>query len=423
MIERFEFAPGAFIKEIPGEKFKRSKIIISLVTRGKRENATKLALLPHLLERRSADIPDAITLSRTLYRLYGAELSGESYTAGANRVVSLGISGLKSEFALNGEDLAGEYLRILCGLLFNPVTENGAFAAEDLAIEKEKQADFLKSEMNDKRGYCLRQARRKLYGDSPLGIESPGYLEDLDACTPQSVYQSWQKLLETAQVEVLVCGIDAKKAAEHIGGYLQKISRAPVAPAKSDPIEKTTEFAHYKEPMQTVQGKLCILLTNGKNGTAEGDAVMRVASAVYGALPTSRLFVNVREKQSLCYYCSTSHGFYGGTLMVDSGVDHAMAQKAGDAIMHELDVLQKQPASEEELNAAKMYLESVFSSAKDSPDALMSFAFNEWLRGTNRTLDETIKQIWQVTPQQVQAALAEFAPSVEYIITEAEENA
>lgn len=419
-MKRIEIAPGAFLTSVPGDKFKRGKIAVHLVVPGKRGDATPLALLPHILDRRCAAVPDAIELSRLLYSLYGADLASESYTAGPSRVVSLGISGLKNQFALAGEDLSARYLDLVCQLLFHPVVEGGAFAAGDVAIEKNKQADYLKSEMNDKRSYCLRQGRRKLYGDSPLGIESPGYLEDIDGLTPQSLYATWQTLLQTAQIEVLVCGMDEDAVAARIAAELAALQRAPLPMADAPPLPKAATFAHYAEPMPTTQGKLCIMGTSHHRDDARGEAVMRLASALYGGLPTSRLFMNVREKQSLCYYCASSYGFFGGTLTVDSGIDHKNAKRAGEAILQELAAMQKAPVSAEELANAKLYMRGVFSSAKDSPDALMNFAFTEWLKGMHRSLDEMIDLCESVTAGEIQQALARFAPAVEYVITEKE---
>jgi hypothetical protein len=96
-MKRIEIAPGAYVTEVPGDKFKRCKFIVHLVAPGRRTDATALALLPHVLDRRCAAVPDATALSRLLFGLYGAELASESYTAGASRVVTLGVGGLKNE--------------------------------------------------------------------------------------------------------------------------------------------------------------------------------------------------------------------------------------------------------------------------------------------------------------------------------------
>ncbi len=419
-MQRTEIAPGAFVTAIPGGKFKRGIVSAALVEESARETASALAVLPHVLERRSAAVPDATLLSRRLFDLYGADLSADSYTAGANRVVSLGVSGIKSAFAMDGEDLAGEYLDLLFGLLFAPVLERGAFAAEDVDIERGKQTDYLKSEMNDKRTYCLRQGRRKLFGAGTLGIESAGYLEDMPGVTPQVLHGAWQATLRRARLELFVCGVDVDEAAGKLAAQLKKVERAPLAPPPRELPAQRPSFEQFSEPMDTVQGKLCILATSQRLLDARFDAVMRVANAVLGGLPTSRLFTNVREKQSLCYYCASGFTALSGVLTLDSGVEHKNAARAAKAMLHELETLQSSPATDAELDDAKRAITTAYTAAKDAPDALVGFSFNELLKGTGATLDEAAEAVQSVTKDEVREALASFAPAVQYTITQKE---
>ncbi len=422
-MERIQLAPGVFITEIKGEKFKRCKLLINLIVPSVRSEATVLAVLPHVLNRRCEAIPDATALSRKMFSLYGAELSSDSYTAGANRVLSIGVSGLKNEYALNGEDLAGEYLTLACNLLFAPKLSGGVFEVQDVEIEKEKQAEFLRSEINNKRSYCIRKARRKLYGDSPLGIESCGYAEDIQPITSKSLYESYRAILQNAQLEIYVCGMDAQSVAGRIKKELEGINRTPIALATATPLPKAHSAQLFEEEMDTAQGKLCIMLTSGQEMHPQTEAHMRLASALYGGLPTSRLFTDVREKQSLCYYCAAAPGPYGGTLTVDSGVDHKDADKASKAILHALKQIQEQGVSEGELQNGKSYLKSAYATMQDSADAMVSWVFNEWLRGTNRTVEQMVSYIEQTSAQQVQDVLSAYAPAVEYRIVGKGENA
>ncbi len=414
---RKEIGTGAYITSVPGEKFKRNLLVVHLVVPGAREKANELALLPHVLERRCAAIADPMVLSRKLFDLYGAELSAESYMAGQNRVLSLAVSGLKNEFALAGEDLESSYIELCCQMLFEPFLENGVFAGEDVDIERAKQVDYLKSELNDKRSYCLRQAGRALYGGTPLGIESAGYLGEMEKVTPESLYEAYTELLKTARIEVTCCGIAAEKAENTLLKHLEATVRTPLAPAMRTVVQTPATFETKSEAMDTAQGKLCIISTNGKKADARADAVMRLAGALLGGIPTSRLFMNVREKQSLCYYCACSYMPLRGTLTMDSGIDHKDALRAAEAMLHELAQMQKEPVTQAELAAAKLAIKNSFLAAKDSPDALAAWVFNEQLRESNLELDEAMALIESVSAKEVQEALAAFQPSLQYVLT------
>lgn len=416
-MNRKEVTSGVFVNQLPGDKFKRCKVSVHCILPSVREEATELALLPHILTRRCDAIQDPAELARYLFSLYGASISSDSIVVGGNRVVTVSVSGLKNAFALQEENLEAAYANLVCDLLFAPKLSEGVFTAEDVAIEKEKQAEYLKSERNEKRSYLLLQARRKLFGNSPLGVETSGYLEDIETLTAAKVFKVYQGLLSRATIEINVIGMDSTAIVNRIQKEVAKLHRAPVKPLAMEPIVGAGEFAYYAEPMDTIQGKLALLFTSNRIEDSHGDAVMRVASAVLGGLPTSRLFMNVREKQSLCYYCASVYNGYNGMLSIDSGVDHANCERAAEAILHELNVLQHELITEEELANAQKALSVAFTNASDSPDQLASWALAERLRGNNRTLEDFVQEIQTVTREEVQAALALFKPAVQYALT------
>ena len=166
-MERKKLAPGVFITILDAEKFNRCRITIHLRYPALRRSATDAAVLPLVLERGYAGCPDMTELSRKLARLYGADLGVDQSSAGIDRVLTVDICGIKDRFALDGENLTREYADIAFGTIFEPYLIDGVFDPEAVRIEKESLARRLDAEFNNKRLYCVRQARRKFYGDSP----------------------------------------------------------------------------------------------------------------------------------------------------------------------------------------------------------------------------------------------------------------
>ena len=176
-MERITLAPGAHINVLPAEKFNRCRISINFIWPAAREWATAEALLPLVLERGYQGCPDMTELSKKLARLYGAALSVDGTMSGQSRVLTVSLSGIRDAFALAGEPLSREYADIAFGTAFEPYRVDGVLDAEAVAIEKEQLRELLEGEINEKRSYCIRQARRRFYGDSPAGIERNGYLD------------------------------------------------------------------------------------------------------------------------------------------------------------------------------------------------------------------------------------------------------
>lgn len=416
-MKRENLAPGVFLNTLDAQKFNRCRITIRFQYPACRETATAGAVLPLVLERCCADYPDMTLLSRRLAKLYGADLSVDNSTNGANRVLTMSVTGIKDEFALEGEDLTAEYADLVFGVAFRPYLVNGLFDEEAVAIERGKLRQQLQAEVNDKRLYCVRQARRRFFGDSLAGVERDGYLEEVDGVTPQLLTQVYEEMLCKANIEVTAIGAKDETVRRLLLAALEGRKREWQAPLPGLFMPRR-QPDHQVETMDMVQAKLCLLFTAGRCTGAQEIAASRLAMALYGGSVTSRLFLNVREKQSLCYYCSSSYTSVTGCMMVDSGVEPANAQKAEAAILKELAQLCDGPITDEEMEDCRRGLLSSLESVEDSLSGLEGWYFAEIARGGPvSTPAQARAALEQVTKEQVRQVLRQFTLSVSYLLT------
>ncbi len=416
-MKRENLAPGVFLNTLDAQKFNRCRITIRFQYPACRETATAGAVLPLVLERCCADYPDMTLLSRRLAKLYGADLSVDNSTNGANRVLTVSVTGIKDEFALEGEDLTAEYADLVFGVAFRPYLVNGLFDEEAVAIERGKLRQQLQAEVNDKRLYCVRQARRRFFGDSLAGVERDGYLEEVDGVTPQLLTQVYEEMLCKASIEVTAIGAKDETVRRLLLAALEGRKREWQAPLPGLFMPRQ-QPDHQVETMDMVQAKLCLLFTAGRCTGAQEIAASRLAMALYGGSVTSRLFLNVREKQSLCYYCSSSYTSVTGCMMVDSGVEPANAQKAEAAILKELAQLCDGPITDEEMEDCRRGLLSSLESVEDSLSGLEGWYFAEIARGGPvSTPAQARAALEQVTKEQVRQVLRQFTLSVSYLLT------
>ena len=355
-------------------------------------------------------------LSKKLARLYGAALSVDGTMSGQSRVLTVSLSGIRDAFALAGEPLSREYADIAFGTAFEPYRVDGVLDAEAVAIEKEQLRELLEGEINEKRSYCIRQARRRFYGDSPAGIERNGYLDEVDGLTADAVTRAYARMVEQAQIEVFVLGADVDAVAQRLRTALSGLRRAPEElPAPiAMPAEEPRSF---EEPLPTVQGKLCMLFTPGEPFAPQDLSALRVAVALLGGTPTSRLFQNVREKQSLCYYCAASYTSLTGALCVDSGVEHANAAAARESILKELAALCAGPVEDGELADAKRALKNQLAAVGDTLQGLEGWYFAERMRGADKAPEQVAAEVDAVTADDVRRVLSRFRLSVCYTLT------
>ena len=417
-MQRKQLAPGVFLTELDAEKFNRCRIAIHLRYPARRESATDAAVLSMVLERGYAGCPDMTKLSRRLAALYGADLGVDLSSAGGDRVLSADICGIKQQFALAGEDLVTDYADIVFGVLFDPYLVDGSFDPEAVRIEKESLRRRLQSEYNDKRLYCVRQARRRFYGDNPAGIELYGYLNEIDAVTPRTLRTEYDRILSQASIEVMVQGADAEPVARRLLDRLDAIRRTPAQITRLTPVP-AAPVRHYTEEIPGLtQGKLCMLFTRDGAEDLPSIHVLRMAMGIFGGTATSRLFRNVREKQSLCYYCGSSALRAAGVMMVDSGVESANIEKAEAAILKELSDLCARPVDGEEMEQCRRTLLAGIDAVGDSLSGLASWYYGQIMRGEPLVDPEQGKaQMLAVTPQQVQEILQSYSYSVCYALT------
>ena len=401
---------------LPSDKFKRNRISISFIVPNEKEKATMYAVLPTLMERGYEDYPDMCMFSKKLNAMYGSNFSATTSVVGQNRVLRFTMQGIKNEYCINGENLLGEMTDVLLGVIFRPCVEDGGFIGDWLEVEKVKLREEIEGEINEKRGYCIKNAQRKFFGDSKNGVERLGYPEDIDGITPQQLYSCYKELVSDSIVEIMVTAdkddtIKDKFAAAFAD---RKQATNPVLPVEVMP---KTEVMTCSESMDIVQGKVCLFYTSERLLTEDERYAMLVASAIYGGTANSRLFKNVREKQSLCYYCAAAYNGFSGSMRVDSGVEHENCEKAVEAMQAELKNLIEGEITAQEINETKLVLLNSLDAVYDGLHGLEAWYLNESIRGTWTSPEQVKEKVEAVTEQQIRDVLGLLHLNVVYKLT------
>lgn len=233
-------------------------------------------------------------------------------------------------------------------------------------------------------------------------------------------------MLRTASIELVVLGYGAQQTEtvkEMLLAALSKVDRAPVAPVAPF-FMPPAETLHQQETFDLVQAKLCMAFTAGQVVDRENIEQYRMAMAVFGGSVSSRLFLNVREKMHLCYYCSSAFNSATGSMLVHSGVEPANAKIAEEAILNELAQLCNGPITDEEFEDCRRGLVSGTNSVEDTLAGIESWYYMEIMRGgAVHTPAQARAALLAVTKEEVQAVLSQFSLSVSYLITKTEESA
>ena len=404
MIETKEIAPGITLHCCRDSRFKTGCLSFQLVRPMCREEAAKNALLSAVLLRGTKRHGDLRSITQALDELYGASVSTLVRRVGDYQTVGFYCGFMDDRFALPGDRVLEPMLRFLEEILLDSPTENGGFRADFVESEKKNLASNIDSELNDKRVYAVGQLLKTMCRADTFGIPRLGEKEDVLAIDAADLYRHYRKILRESPIQVFYVGSAQPETVENLLAPIwQRLDRAPVTlPAQTGfhPCEGRDET----ETMDVSQGKLCIGYTTSITNRDPDFPAMQVMNTIFGAGMTSKLFMNVREKLSLCYSVGSSYYGTKGIILVSAGIDFDKEDLTRQEIEKQLNACKNGDITEEELVSAQQALLSSLRATHDSPGAIEGYYATAALSGMKLTPAEYMAAVEAVTVQQVAAA-------------------
>ena len=393
--------PGFRVCSYHTDRFKTGILSVNLVV-PLAGNVAEKSLLPSLLCASCAEYPDLLSLNRRLAELYGAELTPSASKHGENLVLRITMTMIGDRFALDGESISVECARLLCKALFEPNVENGAFRPDEVAREKRIRLDRIEALKSSKRAYAQKQMLELMCADEAYSLSVLGEEEDIPALTPEQLYASWQDLLKTAFVQLQVVGdLEVEPITALFREYFDRVEDRHVVRGETVVIPFAESVKRGEEEQDIAQSKLVMGFRCGMHEPFENYAAMRTFTDLFGGGTYSRLFMNVREKQSLCYYCAARLTAAKGILTVQSGVETENAERAEKEILKQLDEMKAGGVTAEDLEKSKRSMEDFFLSVFDTPEELDGWLFSQVTDDEFQTPEDLVADMKEVTVEQV----------------------
>ena len=382
-------------------RFKQGALSIQFVRPMKKEEAALNALLPAVLLRGTKQYPDLRAITLRLDDLYGAAVGALVRRVGDYQTTGLYCNFMEDRFALDGDEILAPMLEFVGELLLYPVTEQGVFWESYVQGEKKNLISTIEVEKNDKRLYATAQLMKIMCRNDSFGLPRLGKKADVQKITAQTLYDHYRKVLSESPVQVFYVGsAEPSQVAALVAKQFEKINRAPVALPPQSALTKG-KGEHVTEKMDVAQAKLCLGFSTPVTNRSEDFAAMQVMNTIFGGDMTSKLFMNVREKLSLCY--SVGSAYYGvkGIMTVSAGIDESKEQIARQEIMAQLDACKNGDITSEELAAAKEAVLSTLRTTHDSPGAIEGYYSTAALSGLGMDPKTYGEKVTAVTIQDV----------------------
>ena len=392
---------------IKNDNFKTVKVKVNFKSKLKKDDITIRNMLRLILVHSTKNYPTERLLNIESENLYNLIYSSRGMISGNFSILSFEIDFLNPKYT--PEYKLENYLDFLYEILFNPNVNGKKFASEDFKLVKEKLKNTIESEIENPRAYALNRLLEEMDKKASYAFNPNGYLDDLEKITEHDLYKTYEKMLKNDVVDIFVIGdisaLDIKNVFND--KFLVNTIKKPVGSHFIEHKKFRSRAKVVKETKDISQSKLYMGFKCNQMTSFEKQYVSNVYSFILGGGPDSKLFQSVREKNSLCYYVSSSFKAVSDLLIITSGIDKKDYRKAVNLIKKEVKSMINGDFDDDDINKAIVtYLNSSEAVLDSPPSIINNYVSNEYL-GFD-LIEERMKKIQSVTKDMI----VEFAKKV-----------
>lgn len=414
IINRRKIADGVYFSSITDKRYKKNLISVAFSTQLSEETATENVIVPLLLTKCNSKLPSYKAFNNKMSRLYASGIGGTTGRQYDLQTISFGAYYLDDVYTLAGEKMTEIMTDIFIDCLTSPVTENGVFTAKFVELEKKTAIDNIETAINDKRSYAIERAMKTICKGEPASVCSYGTVEKAKLITPDSAYKAYRRMLETMPCEIICTGCsDFDGVAEKFAAAFEKVGRHDIenTTIALSPVKTQTE--EVTERLTVNQSKLVL----GFKSHSDDDAALVLLQKIFGGTTSSKLFQNVREKMSLCYYCSAARNDLKGIMLVNSGVENENIEKTKNAVVDQLEEIKNGNFTDEDINFAEMAIKNDFKSVADSAGNVSNWYFDCIRKNDIVTPEEKLERYLGVSKERIIAAAKSMVLDSVYVLT------
>lgn len=409
---------------IQSKKFKTVHFTAKLRAPLSRDTMTKRALLPFVMQRGTKRYPTTNEFRRALDNLYGATFSMDGGKKGEEHVLTARMTLANQAYLSTDENILKEGLSFFSETLFKPKQENDAFDPKIVAREKQTLKQRIASIIDDKMQYANMRMLDEMCKDEPYSLHVHGYSEDLDSIDEKNLYQYYDEVFSKSPIDLYILGDFAGVDVESVVGTL--FDRHGVE-AREEAVHVTNrhvdESKEIIEEQQIQQAKLHLGYRTHTTFSDPDYPALQVFNAIFGGFPSSKLFINVREKNSLAYYASSQFESHKGLLFVFSGIAPTDFDKAKAIILEQMEAMKNGDFTEKQIAEAKRLIINQYKQTLDDPFGLTEVMYNQQIAQANRTTEELFSLINQVDADDITKVANKLELDTVYYLTTTEGGA
>ncbi|PEP98351.1 peptidase M16 [Bacillus wiedmannii] len=391
---------GLRVHIIPTDKYKTNTFVFRFKAPLNEETVTERALLPYVLQSATEKLPSVIRLRQYLEELYGSSLAVDVSKKGEDHIISIYVDIANEVYLHDAPPLFEKALSMLSDIVLHPATEGNGFLPSIVESEKRALLQRIEATYDDKMRYANERLIEEMCKVEPYRLSAHGKKEIVSSITNESLYQYYQKVLAEDEMDLYIIGDISENAVDLVSKYFS-ISARPARERNVLLHKRNNEEKEVVEKQELKQSKLHIGYRTFITYKDEDYFALQVFNGLFGGFSHSKLFVNVREKNSLAYYAASRFESHKGLLFVMSGIEAKNYEKAVEIIKEQMLAMQNGDFSEEEMHQTKSVIQNQILEAIDTPRGFVEMLYHGIISDRTRPVEEWLTGIESVTKEEI----------------------
>ena len=391
---------GLRVHIIPTDKYKTNTFVFRFKAPLNEETVTERALLPYVLQSATEKLPSVIRLRQYLEELYGSSLAVDVSKKGEDHIISIYVDIANEVYLHDAPPLFEKALSMLSDIVLHPATEGNGFLSSIVESEKRALLQRIEATYDDKMRYANERLIEEMCKVEPYRLSANGKKESVMSITNESLYQYYQKVLAEDEMDLYIIGDISENAVDLVSKYFS-ISTRPVRERNVLLHRRNNEEKEVVEKQELKQSKLHIGYRTFVTYKDEDYFALQLFNGLFGGFSHSKLFVNVREKNSLSYYAASRFESHKGLLFVMSGIEAKNYEKAVEIIKEQMLAMQNGEFSEEEIHQTKSVIQNQILEAIDTPRGFVEMLYHGIISDRTRPVEEWLTGIESVTKEEI----------------------
>lgn len=404
-MKKINIKKGIDLHLIETNKFKTNLLAVFLTTPLQKETVTKNALIPAVLRRGSQNMKTQDEISIALEEMYGASFDCGIDKIGDDQILKFYLETINNEFLPEQEDNLKKAIDILLEVVFSPLLENNHFNNEYVEGEKNNLKQVIEGRKDSKASYALERCVEEMYKNNPYSLYKYGNTEDLKNINADNLYEQYKALINNCKIDIFISGDIKENVKEDVfnNENIEKLNAREakyIINNKENRKKEEKQEQEVSDSMDVNQGKLIIGLDVLQENDNDKYTAL-VYNAILGGTPTSKMFQNVREKNSLAYTASSSFIRQKANIFIKCGIDIPNYKKALEIIKEQLEDMKKGEFTDANIDEAKNNIISTIKFIPDEQDTELMYYFSQELSGYEMSYENYINKVNEIKKEDI----------------------